>query len=42
MVLTQYNFFHLKWFGDGSEAAKQWVNEIIVRAQLDTLKSNSR
>ena len=31
MVLTQYNFFHLKWFGDGSEAAKQWVNEIIVR-----------
>ena len=31
MELTTLKFFHLKFWGDGSDIAKQWVNEIIVR-----------
>ena len=32
MVLASYEHFHLKWFGDGSDAAKQLVDGIRVRA----------
>ena len=32
MVLAHYELFHFKWFGDGSEAAKQAVDNIIVRS----------
>ncbi|MBO4667472.1 MAG: hypothetical protein J5666_05030, partial [Bacilli bacterium] len=31
MELTTLKFFHLKFWGDGSDIAKQWVNDIIVR-----------
>ncbi len=30
-MFTQLKFFHLKWWGDGSDAAKEAVNRIIVR-----------
>lgn len=32
MLLTELKFFHLQWWGDGSEAAKQAVENIIVRS----------
>lgn len=32
MLLTKLNFFHLQWWGDGSDAAKQAVDNIIVRS----------
>ena len=32
MALTVLKFFHLKWWGDGSDAAKKLVDEIIVRS----------
>ena len=32
MVLTQLNPFHLQWWGDGSDASRQAVDNIIVRS----------
>ena len=32
MVFLKLNLFRLKWWGDGSEAAKQAVDNIIVRS----------
>ncbi|MBO4667809.1 MAG: hypothetical protein J5666_06790, partial [Bacilli bacterium] len=31
MGLTELKFFHLKFWGDGSDLAKSWVDGIIVR-----------
>ena len=31
MGLTELKFFHLKFWGDGSDLAKSWVDNIIVR-----------
>ena len=31
MGLTELKFFHLKFWGDGSDLAKSWVDHIIVR-----------
>ena len=30
-MLTELKFFHLKWWGDGSDLAKQLVDQISVR-----------
>ena len=35
MALTVLKFFHLKWWGDGSDAAKKLVDDIIVRSTLN-------
>ena len=32
MVFTELKFFHLQWWGDGSDAAKQAIDNIIVRS----------